>query len=179
MVCLKTNIPILRQSIPCVLTSFRLVALPFLVYSFFLDMKIIVYFLFLCSIGTDLLDGFVARKLGVSSKSGAFFDVIVDFLFIYILFIAFMIKGFYPTWLLLLLVFVFEQFVLTSLYSKQPIYDPIGKYLGSLFFCGIGLTLLFSEPLVFSIVTIGIVFSTTASILSRLIYFTFKGSKQR
>ena len=142
-------------------------------------MKIIVYFIFLFSIGTDLLDGFVARKLGVSSKSGAFFDIIVDFLFIYILFIAFMIKGFYPTWLLLLLVFVFEQFVLTSLYSKQPIYDPIGKYLGSLFFCGIGLTLLFSEPLVFSIVTIGIVFSTTASILSRLIYFTFKGSKQR
>jgi phosphatidylglycerophosphate synthase len=142
-------------------------------------MTIIVYCLFVFCIGTDLVDGFVARKLGISSKSGAFFDSIADFLFIYGLFGAFIVRGFYPSWIFVLLVFVFEQFILTSLYSKRAIYDPIGKYLGSLLFGGIGLTLLFPEQLVYNIVTIGIVFSTVASMVSRLAYFLIKGLKQR
>jgi CDP-diacylglycerol--glycerol-3-phosphate 3-phosphatidyltransferase/cardiolipin synthase len=179
MICLKIKIKKSRQSIPYIVTSLRLVVLPFLIYAFFLDIKIIVYFLFVFSIGTDLVDGFVARKLGVSSQRGAIFDAIADFLFIYGLFAAFMIKGFYPTWIFLLLIFVFELFILTNLYSKRTIYDPVGKYLGSLLFGGIGLTLLFSFQLVYDIVTIGIVFSTAVSILSRSAYFLLKDPEQR
>ena len=177
MICLKIKISASRRNIPYILTSLRLVALPFLIYSFFLDVTIVVYSLFLFSIGTDFLDGFVARKLGVSSKMGAFFDAIADFLFIYGLFMAFIIKGFYPTWIFIVLVFVFEQFILTSLYMKRPVYDPFGKYLGSILFGGAGLTLLFSEQLIYNIVMVGIIFSTAASILSRLAFFLLKDPK--
>jgi len=177
MIFLKIKISESRRNIPYVLTSLRIVALPFLIYYFFLDVTIIVYSLFLFSIGTDLVDGFVARKLGVTSKNGAFFDTIADFLFIYGLFMAFIIKGFYPTWIFISLVFVFEQFILTSLYAKQPVYDPIGKYLGSLLFGGAGLTLLFQEQLMYNIVMVGIILSISSSILSRLVFFLHKDPK--
>ena len=158
------------RSIPYALTSFRLVALPFLVYSLFNEMTIIVYLLFLFSIATDLLDGFVARKLGVSSKLGAFFDVVTDFVFIYGMFMAFIVKGFYPVWVFLLLIFAFEQFILTSLASKKT-YDPIGKYYGSLLFGAIGLTLLFSRQIVYDVITVCLVGVTAISLSSRLVYF--------
>lgn len=174
---MKIKISESGKNVPYILTSLRLVALPFLLYYFFLDETIVVYTLFLFSIGTDLVDGFVARKLGVSSKKGAFFDAIADFIFIYGLFMAFIINGFYPAWIFILLVFVFEQFILTSLYSKQPVYDPIGKYLGSLLFGGAGLTLLFPVQLMYNIVIVGIILSTSASILSRLAFFLLKDRK--
>jgi len=116
-------------------------------------------------------DGYLAKKLEVTSRLGSYFDVTVDFLFVSGMFLAFILEGFYPLWLLFLVVFVFVQFMLTSFYSKRAVYDPIGKYYGSLMYGGIGLTLLFPEQLVYSIVTIGIVVSTIASLFSRLAYF--------
>lgn len=158
------------RSIPYALTSFRLIALPFLIYSLFNEMTLIVYSLFLLSISTDLLDGFVARRLGVTSKAGAFFDVVTDFAFIYVMFTAFILKGLYPVWVFLLLIFAFEQFILTSLASKK-IYDPVGKYYGSLLFGAIGLTLLFSGKIVYDVITVCLVSVTAVSLSSRLIYF--------
>mgnify|MGYP006944208130 CR=1 FL=1 len=78
-----------------------------------------------------------------------------------------------------MMIFVFSQFVLSNLYLKQTIYDPIGKYYGSLLFGGIGLTLLFSHPIVYQIVTFGIILSTIASLISRLIYFFYQRPKRK
>lgn len=162
---------LLRQNIPNAITSLRLVALPHLVYSFNHQITLVVYALFLFSIGTDLVDGYVARKLVSVSKFGAYLDVTVDFLFISGMYLAFIIKGIYSPWILFIIVSVFIQFILSNVYLKQTIYDPIGKYYGSLLLGGIGLTLLFSDQLVYNIVTFGIVISTLASLISRLTYF--------
>lgn len=160
-----------KQTIPWAITSLRVVALPFLLYSFSQEIRVAAYALFLFAVCTDFLDGYFAKKLEVTSRLGAYFDVTVDFLFVSGMFLAFIFKGLYPPWILLLIVFAFVQFMLTSLYSKWAIYDPVGKYYGSLMYGGIGLTLLFPEQLVYSIVTIGIVVSTIASLFSRLAYF--------
>ena len=164
----------LKQNIPNAITSLRLVALPHLVYSFNHQITLVAYALFLFSICTDLVDGYVARKLGSASKFGAYLDVTVDLLFISGMYLTFIIKGIYSPWILLIIVFVFIQFMLSNVYLKQTIYDPIGKYYGSLLLGGIGLTLLFSDQLVYSIVTVGIVLSTAASLISRLTYFLRK-----
>jgi hypothetical protein len=66
---------------------------------------------------------------------------------------------------------MFVQFTLTSLHFGKTIYDPIGKYYGSLLFGGIGLTLLFPAQITYSTVTIGIAASTAAATLSRLAFF--------
>ena len=162
---------LLRQNIPNAITSLRLVALPHLVYSFNHQITLVVYALFLFSIGTDLVDGYVARKLVSVSKFGAYLDVTVDFLFISGMYLAFIIKGIYSPWILFIIVSVFIQFILSNVYLKQTIYDTIGKYYGSLLLGGIGLTLLFSDQLLYNIVTFGIVISTSASLISRLTYF--------
>ena len=163
-----------KQNIPNAITSLRLVTLPHLVYSFNHQITLVTYALFLFSIGTDIVDGYVARKLSSASKLGAYLDVTVDFLFISGMYLAFIIKGIYSPWILLIIVSVFIQFVLSSVYLKQTIYDPIGKYYGSLLLGGIGLTLLFSNQLVYTIVTFGIVISTLASLICRLTYFLSK-----
>ena len=149
----------------------RMVALPFLIHSLNLEIRIAAYALFLFAVSTDLLDGYVARKLEATSRLGSYFDVTADFLFVSSMFLIFIFEDFYPPWILLLIVTVFVQFILTSLFSKRTVYDPVGKYYGSLMYGGIGLTLLLPEQLVYSTVTIGIVVSTIASLFSRVAYF--------
>ena len=162
---------ILKQNIPNAITSLRLVVLPHLVYSFNHQITLVVYALFIFAIGTDLADGYIARKLNSASKFGAYLDTTVDFLFISGMYLAFIINGIYSPWILLIIASIFLQFIILNVYVKKTIYDPIGKYYGSLLFGGIGLTLLFPDQLVYNIITFGIVISTLASIISRLTYF--------
>jgi CDP-diacylglycerol--glycerol-3-phosphate 3-phosphatidyltransferase len=160
-----------RQTIPWAITSLRVVALPFLVYSFNQQIWVATYALFLFAICTDFLDGYIAKKLEATSRLGSYFDVTADFLLVSGVFLVFILEEVYPLWVLFLIVAVFVQFMLTSLYSKRTVYDPIGKYYGSLMYGGIGLTLLFPEQLMYDIVTVGIVVSTIVSLFSRLAYF--------
>lgn len=163
-----------RRNIPNAITGLRLVALPFLICFFNLELAVVVYALFLFSIGTDFLDGYLARKTKSTSKFGAHLDTAVDFLFISGMYAFFISKGLYSPWILMLIILVFAQFVLTNFYVKRAVYDPVGKYYGSLLFGGIGLTLLFPLQTVCDIVTAGIVSSTVATIVSRLVYFYSK-----
>jgi phosphatidylglycerophosphate synthase len=127
----------------------------------------ILFLLLLCS---DLLDGYLARRFGVSSKFGTYFDVVTDFVFVSSMFMVFIPKGFCPDWVLVLIAAVFVQFVLTSLFSDK-IYDPVGKYYGSLCYGAIGLRFILSGQFFYDIVTVGIVGFAVASILSRAAFF--------
>jgi phosphatidylglycerophosphate synthase len=145
--------------------------LPFLILSLEYGLILVGYGLFLFAIGTDFMDGYLAKKLRVATRSGAHLDATIDFLFILSLFLSFIAKGFYPEWLLFPVILVYVQFMVTSFLSKV-VYDPVGKYYGSLLYGAIGLTLLFSGQLVYTIVPVGIIVATIASLLSRLLYFT-------
>ena len=161
----------LKKQIPKAITSLRLLALPHLVYSFNNQFMMATYVLFLFVIGTDLVDGYVARKLNVTSKLGGYLDVILDFTFIFGMYLNFIVKQMYSPWILVIIIGVFTQLVLSNLYLKKTVYDPVGKYYGSLLFGGIGLTILFSNQLTYDIVTYGIVFLTLISLSSRITYF--------
>ena len=120
------------------ITSLRVVAFPLLIYAFNQEIKAATYALFLFAVSTDFLDGYVAKKLETTSMLGSYFDVTADFLFVSGMFLVFILEGFYPSWILLLTIFVFSQFMLTSVYSKHAFYDTVGKYYGSLMYGGIG-----------------------------------------
>lgn len=169
----KLEETLLLQSgkVPWAITAFRLVALPFLVYTFHQKLVLASYVLFLFAISTDFLDGYLAKKQKTTSRIGSYFDVTADFLFVFGMFLVFVLQGFYEWWLLFLIGFVFAQFMLTSVYLKRTVYDPIGKYYGSLMFGGVGLTLLSQEQLMLSIVSVGVVVCTMATLLSRFVYF--------
>ena len=159
------------KTFPSLITSLRIVALPHLVYSLNNGFTLLVYVLFLFVISTDFLDGYIARKFKAQSTVGGYFDITVDFFFISGMYWVFISQGIFPLWILAIIVVVFLQFMLSNIYSKRMVYDPIGKYYGSLLLGGIGLTLLFQLQIVYNIVTLGIVASTIISIFSRLMYF--------
>jgi phosphatidylglycerophosphate synthase len=168
---------LLKHSVPWAITALRLVILPFLVYAFGIGSTIATNILFLFAVTTDLADGYVARKLHSQLIYGVYFDAIVDYVFISGMFLVFIEGGFYPAWILVLIGFVFLQFLLTSILLKQ-LYDPIGKYYGSLLFGAIGLTLLFSGRLFYKAITLGIVIVTVVSVISRVAHLATRDSRR-
>lgn len=52
----------------------------------------------LAMIGTDLIDGTIARKTGQAREFGITLDSTTDFLFIYSIFTTFFIVGIFPWW---------------------------------------------------------------------------------
>jgi phosphatidylglycerophosphate synthase len=166
----KTATSLGFEYLPSLVSLVRVIILPFLVYSFIFDFTFAAYALFLLAIGTDFLDGYLARKMNSGTKFGAYFDATVDFIFIIGMFRIFVTSGLYPYWVLPLMLFAFVQFMITSFLYKE-IYDPIGKYYGSLLYGAIGLTLLFSGKFFCDIIAVSIVAVTAASLCSRLAYF--------
>jgi phosphatidylglycerophosphate synthase len=124
--------------------------------------------LFLSLLCTDLLDGYLARRFGLSSKFGTYFDVTTDFILVFCMFLTFNSKGFVSGWVLALITFVFAQFLITSVYSDK-IYDPVGKYYGSLLYGAIGLRFILSGQFLCDIATAGITAFGAATILSRAV----------
>jgi len=159
----------LRILIPSGISSLRIVLAPLLAYTFINDLKVWAISLFLLAVLTDILDGYLARKLNASSNFGAYLDTFADFILILTAFSAFVNKGLYPFWILILIVFMFLQFILTS-GLKMPIYDPLGKYYGSLLFAGVGITLLFPVNTICNILLVIIVVFSIISLINRLLF---------
>ncbi len=156
--------------LPSTFTLLRLATLPTLIFLIDTGQIIPADSLFLLAIGSDLADGYLARKLKVSSKFGANFDASVDFLFIGGVFLYFTIENIYPPWVLLTIVAMFVQFLLSSKLT-HVMFDPVGKYYGSLLYGAIGLTMLFPGQNARFTIMIAFACVTIASISSRLVFY--------
>lgn len=154
--------------LPSAVTLLRLTTLPPLIFLMNTGHVFAANSLFLLAVSSDLADGYLARKLDVSSKFGANFDVSTDFLFISGVFLYFTVNEIYPAWVLLIIVAMFAQFLVTS--KLKVFFDPVGKYYGSLLYGAIGLTMLFPEKISRDIIIAAFVGVTAASISSRIIY---------
>jgi phosphatidylglycerophosphate synthase len=155
-----------KALVPSSISALRLVALPIFLYYFAAANSLAYIAVFGLSQITDLIDGYAARKLHVNSKAGAYFDVITDFIFIASIFTAFTLSDYYPVWIMALIAASFAQFIISSVYTKK-LYDPLGKYIGSVLYIAIGLTLLSPTPLIFAIVEVGFPVFAVTSFVSR------------
>jgi CDP-diacylglycerol--glycerol-3-phosphate 3-phosphatidyltransferase/cardiolipin synthase len=124
---------------------------------------------------TDVLDGYIARKLDVTSDMGAYLDVTSDFVLIVVCFLAYVIKGWYDPLILLLIIAMFLLFVATS-GLKKPVYDPMGKYLGGYLMLMILVSILFPEFVVRQILFIVLILICLTSVLTR--FFFIRRSKE-
>ena len=76
----------MKANIPNILTWLRIAAIPLVVWCFFSDIRVeganfarpLAGILFGIAAVTDLLDGYIARKLGQTSKFGEFLDPVAD-----------------------------------------------------------------------------------------------------
>ena len=141
------------------------------------NMKTSAILVFLLAVITDAFDGYSARKLGVTSDYGAYFDIVADFILVLVAFLTFTTIGIYPYWLLLLIILVFIQFLLTSK-LKVLVYDPVGKYYGAFLFAVILVTLIF-PPAFYSFLLIATILFTLISLVSRYLFFIFRKTSEK
>ena len=170
---------ILKYLFPTLLTFLRLAAAPLFYYSFFHSSCIYATIIILLSGLTDVLDGFIARKLDASSIFGAYFDVVVDFILILVVFIAFYQKLWYDFLVFFAIAIPFLFFIVTS-QNKKPIYDPIGKHLGTFLMFMIVITLCIPFPVVRKTITCLLVVYSLISVATRcffLLKFSAKPGK--
>ena len=163
--------------IPMLISSLRIVALPLFFYLYNMGNTASCLGLLGFCAATDFLDGYIARKLNLTSKFGAYYDATTDFIFMFGIFLLFFGLGFYPIWLLLIITFAFIQFIITS-YLAKKLYDPVGRYLGSALYIGVVLTLFWPTEAVFAFVQYAFVGFFLFSIASRIISLTRKCTKQ-
>ncbi len=160
---------LLRRALPSAVTLLRLAAAPVFFLVFLHCSCVLAFVVFVLAALTDVLDGFIARRLGVASNAGAYFDATVDFILVSVVFIAFFLKVWYDWFVLVLILALFIGFVVSS-GLKRPLYDPIGKYTGTFLMAMIVLSLLLPYPFVRKILTIFLALFCVLSITGRLVF---------
>ena len=62
------------------------------------------------SAATDFFDGYLARRLKVTSRLGGYYDATADFVLMFGIYVIFSFKAYYPIWLLILISALFIHF---------------------------------------------------------------------
>ncbi|HMK53397.1 MAG TPA: CDP-alcohol phosphatidyltransferase family protein [Methanobacteriaceae archaeon] len=159
-----------KYYMPSAVTLLRLLAAPLFLYLFFDNQYVLSLIILILAGFTDLLDGYLARKMNATSNMGAYLDVTVDFILIMTCFMAFVIKGWYDPLILLIIVAMFILFVATS-GLKKPVYDPVGKYLGAFLMGMIFLSIIFYWDSLWNVLSVLIALFSIISVGSRLFFF--------
>ena len=167
------------RKLPFIIAAIRIILAPFFFYAYLLDFRITALGVLIIAILTEIIDGYLVKKLKVTSESAleAYIDAIADFTFVTTAFFAFAIDAIYAIWLPIALILMFLFFVLSSK-SRRPVYDPIGKYYGSFLLVAIAITLIFPMETVYSIVFLVFLVYTIILILYRT-NFLLKLSKSK
>jgi len=167
-----------KKIIPSLITIIRIFLAPLFLLTFLNNQIVLSIIIYILAVVTDAIDGYIARAMDYSTSTGAYLDIIADLILVLTGFIAFIIKGIYPIWILIVIGAMFLQFVITSR-TKTPVYDPIGKYYGSFLFLVIFITLInsiFNNSFLNVILLILIIIFTIISFISRL-FFIIKSNK--
>ena len=108
-----------KALIPSGISALRLAALPLFLYFFSNSAIALCILVFGVAQATDLIDGYIARKLKVASKFGAYFDAITDFVFITGIFTVFTFERLLPCMgIAAVITASFGQFIV-----KQPLHQ--------------------------------------------------------
>ncbi|MFT4253804.1 MAG: CDP-alcohol phosphatidyltransferase family protein [Caulobacter sp.] len=132
--------------LPNLLTALRILALPFLAWAVLADAGWTALALFLAAGLTDVLDGWIARRFGLTSAFGAMFDLLADRLLTLVSLGALMAAGAFPGfWIAAPLLLIARNFAVAGLQQAQPGRDfnhpPLEHPKIALNFLGVGLLL--------------------------------------
>lgn len=98
----------MRRTLPNILTIGRIVLTPVFIICLFYDApwaKPAALIVFIVASVTDAWDGYIARRQGLVSKTGAFLDPLADKILVSSAFISFAIMGKVPYWMAALIIF--------------------------------------------------------------------------
>jgi len=130
----------LRFTLADALTGARLIMLPYLIYALVRPLPGMAVATLAVMIGTDLVDGRIARRLGQARDFGAAFDSTVDFVLIYTMFTTLFLIGTLSWWKWAVIFFPGVLMLVTNLLQILRAGDftlspaPAGKLVGQLQF---------------------------------------------
>jgi cardiolipin synthase len=91
-------------SIPNLITLARILLVPVIVWAITSGEMAIAFGLFLAAGVSDAVDGFIAKRFGMTSELGAYLDPLADKAMIVSIYVALGIAGMIPRWLVILVV---------------------------------------------------------------------------
>jgi cardiolipin synthase len=91
-------------SIPNLITLGRILLVPVVVWAIASGEMLIAFLLFLAAGISDAVDGYLAKRFGMSSELGAYLDPLADKVLIVSIYVALGITGAIPGWLVILVV---------------------------------------------------------------------------
>lgn len=116
------------MTIPNIITGFRLLLIPFFVLFFYLPYQwsfFLSAFIFIVAACSDILDGYLARKLNQSSAFGAFLDPVADKLIVIIALVLLVEKFSSLCFTLPALVIISREIIISALREWM---STIGKH---------------------------------------------------
>ncbi len=96
--------PGLRLSIPNLITLGRILLVPVVVWAIASGAMLSAFLLFLAAGVSDAVDGFLAKRFGMTSELGAYLDPLADKVLIVSIYISLGIANALPRWLVILVV---------------------------------------------------------------------------
>lgn len=72
-------------TIPNIITAFRLLSIPFMVYTLFVNRPDIFKWILLGALASDILDGFIARTFHMETRLGSILDAMADTLIYFVI----------------------------------------------------------------------------------------------
>ncbi len=139
------------MNIPNMLTILRLFLVPVFVFVFLFegDQKTIAAAIFILASATDVLDGYIARKYNMSTKTGQLLDPLADKLMQIAVVVSMLCAKMVPLWFVLVLASKELLMILGGyfLYTKKTFVKSniFGKANTVVMFCAMVILLVFSE----------------------------------
>ncbi len=118
-----------------VITVSRLVMLPFIVYFLLKDQRLVAFIIISISLLSDMIDGYLARKLHQESETGKFLDPLCDKISLAVILIALLIINAIPLWGVIIIVMrdfliLLGSFILFKHKAKIFKSNILGKFTG-------------------------------------------------
>jgi cardiolipin synthase len=111
-------------NLPNLITLARILVVPVIIWAIASGAMLFAFLLFLAAGLSDAVDGFLAKRLGMTSELGAYLDPLADKTLLVSIYIALGIAGVLPRWLVILVVsrdFLIVGAVLLSWLMDSPI----------------------------------------------------------
>ncbi len=91
------------MNLPNKLTIARVIAVPFFIIAFIMELYLIAFIIFVLASLTDLLDGQIARKRNLVTNFGKIMDPLADKILVYSALCLFVEFGTVPSWMLIVI----------------------------------------------------------------------------
>lgn len=93
-----------RLSIPNLITLARILSVPIMVWAIATGWMLFAFVLFLAAGVSDAIDGYLAKRFGMTSDLGSYLDPLADKALIVSIYLTLGVNGFIPLWLVILVV---------------------------------------------------------------------------